>query len=164
MLIFFLPGVLLDGDPVWVLTDNNLSTCITLSDSYIEARAVVTLMLKKPYVKTIDIMVHGGGMQCDLSPDRCKDGFTTAVLQQGRTNHTCVEQPSPCPGAERCTPLGLTSQVNGMVTCRYRCSCPLPDVGEEIPCETILYSIGSGSRTNIAEGFKLCSVNIEWYR
>ena len=160
---YFLLVVFLDSHRVSVLTDSLLTTCATLPTNYFETRAVVTFVLKKPYSNGVDVLVHGRGMRCELSPNKCSHGFTTAVIQQGRTKHKCVGQSSPCPQAEMCEPLGMTSQDGGMVSCRYRCTCPAPDDDKYTSCETILYSIGNGARAEIGSDIELCSINVDWY-
>ena len=157
-------GVYRDGGQVSVLTDGRLATCITLSEVSCRMQAVVTFVLKKPYNESVDVVIHGRGMQCELQTTKCMRGFSTAVFQQGRISHPCEDQPSPCPGAEICTPLGMTSQGDGMVSCRYRCSCPLPVNDEDTSCQTMLLSISSGARSEIGQNIQLCSVNVDWNR
>ena len=157
----FLPGVLLDGIQHSSLTDSLVSTCMVLSNRYFLTRSVATFVLKKLHMSSVDVLVHGRGLQCELPLKRCRSGFTTAVFQQGRTNHSCTEQPSPCPRAETCTPLGMTSQTGNMVICHYRCRCPISTDPEDIPCNTILFSIGSGSRSDIGEEPEICSINVD---
>ena len=163
MYYYVLLGVLFGGDHVSVLTDSLLSTCIRFPYDYFMTRAVVTFVLKKPYFGSMELLVQGRGMQCELSPNKCRKGFTTAVIQQGRTNHTCVGQPSPCPGAVACEPLGMTPHSSGMVSCRYRCRCPDPVDDGDKPCETILYSIGNGAQVEAGEDIEICNVGMDWY-
>ena len=125
-------------------------------------RAVVTFVLKKPYNESVEVVVHGRGMQCELPARKCMPSFSMAMFQQGRINHSCENQPSPCPGAEICAPLGIASQGGGIVSCRYRCSCPLPVHEEDISCQTMLFSIGSGARSEIGQDIQLCSANVDW--
>ena len=160
----FLLAVLLDGNRVSALTDGRLSTCITLPESYFRTQAVVTFVLKKPYDNSVDVLVQGRGMVCELSHSTCRKGFTTTVIRQGRTNQTCVEQPSPCPGAATCESMGMRPHYDGMVSCRYHCRCPVPADDEDISCETILFSIGNGARAEIGEDIEICSLNVDWYR
>ena len=122
---------------------------------------MATFVLKRPYDSGVDVLVHGRGMLCELAPTMCRSGFTTAVFQQGRTNHTCIDQASPCPEAETCTPLGMTSQDGDMVSCRYHCNCPHSYVNEAISCEAILFSIGTGARSDTGEDIEICSFNVE---
>ena len=154
-------GVLLDGDLVLALSDGLLSTCITLPKVSFQKRAVVTFVLKKPYNDSVDVVIHGRGMQCELPPRKCIPSFSTAVFQQGRTNHSCEDQPSPCPEAKICASMGMTSDGDGIVSCRYRCSCP-PQVRDEgILCQTMLFSIGSGAHSDIGQGIQICSVSVD---
>ena len=156
------PGtLLLDDENESVLTDNRLTTCITLSERNFQTRAVVPFVLKKPYNNSVDILVHGRGMQCELLPKTCWNGYTTAVIQQGRIKHTCAQQPLPCPGAQMCTPLGMTSQDGGIVMCRFRCNCPQQGQKESMHCETVLFTIGNGARSEMGKDIEICSINME---
>ena len=157
----WLAGVIFDGHPASVLIDHLLSTCMTLSESYFRARAVITFVIKKPYNRSVDVLVHGRGILCELAPKTCRNAFTTVVFQQGRTNHTCIDQPTPCPGAEICIPFGMTSQDGNMVSCRYRCTCPYFSLNEDTSCEAILFPIGTGAQSETGEDIEICSLNVE---
>ena len=145
------------------MVDNLLSTCMTLPETYFRMRPVATFVLNKTYTNGVHVRVYGRGMQCELAPRRCRRGFVISAFQQGRSKHTCTEKPSPCPGAEPCVPLGMTSRDDGMATCRYRCSCPSAVDGEQVPCETILFSIGSGALSDKGEDLQICSFNMELF-
>ena len=159
-LVYFL-DVLFDGHQLLALTDSDSSTCITLSESYFQTRAVATFILKKTYTNSVDLSIHGRYFQCELSPKICRGGFTTTVLQQGRTKHTCIDQPTPCSGAETCVLLGMTSLWGDMVSCRYRCICPTSTLKKDISCEVILFSIGTGARSKTGDDIELCSFDME---
>ena len=155
-------GVFLGGDRVSVLTDHFLSSCITLSDNFLATQSVVTFVLKKPYDNSVEVLVHGRGMRCELAPKTCRGGFVTAVFQQGRhSEHPCMDLPTPCPTSEICTPLGMTSRDDAVVTCRYRCKCPLAVGSGGTSCETILFSIGRGALSHLGGDIEICSFNVE---
>ena len=158
-----LPGVHLDGNRESAVVDNLLSTCMTLPESYFRMRPVATFVLNKTYTNAVHVWVHGRGMQCELPARRCRRGFVISVFQQGRSKYTCAAKTSPCPEAELCAPSGMTSRDDGMATCRYRCSCPNAVDDEQIPCETILFSIGSRALSDKGDDLQICSFNMELF-